>query len=663
MHLRIALEECDDADDWESEYAVPTLVHTVLADFCRYHGLYFTGTRLKHKRVPLHPSQVLQKVHSASTASSGLCLRATFNITAAFHVWLSLGQARIHDHSALGRAWYPSVMAVARSKLATSADIAQMLRLYDAQHMAPGSLQFADCCPVCRCYGHNSKYCFVEQNRGECLFLSTIEYLKADMAVYRQSASTSAAAGRVQYPAIEPVSVLHLTYTHALRACVIALKLISIMSSVTGIVDVSMALWHTLDTIGRQLSKRSALVYGDTEECQLSQQLTQLVVHIMRKNLTLEDSVWQNAVCCSLLSGCMHQLQQPVVCQAVACKLAGTGGLSALAEGIAQSRPQALFACHAIFSMMNCQLPEHEIANIEVQLLSAKAVRHLSGLLCPAFGNEQEPKPQQRALHGQSFLSWASSAYEPGFITAAPQKRQAQFTSIYFVISVMAKLLDGQEWRQGSSCCRPQQATPHDTLSHTSYHGAAAAASHVPQIGAVGATASDQTSGTTCTEQLSQRDRDSEDRLFGILPCWPTPSVDVWGDTQTIVTRAFLTLEWLLRQGPLKADTPHAHDSDAQSLMHLIAAWIYRLVAGHLLDEKLNMQRVFTSGLLPILEAWSIYGLTSMPVNALGQMLLTRMIADDTLRSCDKKLDASGKLREICAVQQMAKMFGEHLCC
>ena len=58
---------------------------------------------------------------------------------------------------------------------------------------------------------------------------------------------------------------------------------------------------------------------------------------------------------------------------------------------------------------MNCQLPEHEIANIEVQLLSAKAVRHLSGLLCPAFGNEQEPKPQQRALHGQSFLSWGKS--------------------------------------------------------------------------------------------------------------------------------------------------------------------------------------------------------------------------------------------------------------
>ncbi len=93
--------------------------------------------------------------------------------------------------------------------------------------------------------------------------------------------------------------------------------------------------------------------------------------------------------------------------------------------------------------------------------------------------------------------------------------------------------------------------------------------------------------------------------------------------------------------------------------MHAIAALIYKLVAGHLLDKKLNMQRVFTSGLLPILEAWSIYGLTSMALNALGQMLLTRMTTDAAVRSCDKALDASGKQREICAIQQLAKMFGE----
>ncbi len=39
--------------------------------------------------------------------------------------------------------------------------------------------------------------------------------------------------------------------------------------------------------------------------------------------------------------------------------------------------------------MMNCQPPEHQIATVEDQLLSARAVRHLSGLLCPEFDYEQ----------------------------------------------------------------------------------------------------------------------------------------------------------------------------------------------------------------------------------------------------------------------------------
>ncbi len=253
----------------------------------------------------------------------------------------------------------------------------------------------------------------------------------------------------------------------------------------------------------------------------------------------------------------------------------------------------------------------------------------------------------------------ARSAYEPDFITAAPQKSQSRVMNIAFVISVMAKFVDRQKRQQG----KPKQAAPHSTLSQTSRDSAAAAVSHVLKHGlppTVLSVSQLRALGAHITGQLSDRDVDSEDQLSGSLPCWPTPSVNVWGDIQTTVTRAFLTLEWLLRQVPLKEDASHAHDSDAQCLMHDIAALIYRLVAGHLLDEKLNMQRVFTSGVLPILEAWSIYGLTSLDLNMLGQMLLTRMTTDAALRSCDKKLDASGKLREICAIQQVAKMFGEH---
>jgi hypothetical protein len=66
-------------------------------------------------------------------------------------------------------------------------------------------------------------------------------------------------------------------------------------------------------------------------------------------------------------------------------------------------------ASRAIFSMMNCQLPEERLASIEVQLVSAKAIRHLSGLLCPSFDQEQLSTPQQTALHGATFMSWGKS--------------------------------------------------------------------------------------------------------------------------------------------------------------------------------------------------------------------------------------------------------------
>ena len=150
------------------------------------------GTRLPIV-LSMPPSGALQ-VPSASTSPSGLRLSATFDITAAFHVFLSLGQKCTKDQTDLARDWYQSMLAVARSDLANFADIAQMLRLQSSQQMAPRPLQFEGRCPVCRCKGHNSKYSLLGQHGGECLFLSTIECLKADMTLYRQSSSISAAA-------------------------------------------------------------------------------------------------------------------------------------------------------------------------------------------------------------------------------------------------------------------------------------------------------------------------------------------------------------------------------------------------------------------------------------------------------------------------------------
>ncbi len=93
--------------------------------------------------------------------------------------------------------------------------------------------------------------------------------------------------------------------------------------------------------------------------------------------------------------------------------------------------------------------------------------------------------------------------------------------------------------------------------------------------------------------------------------------------------------------------------------MHATAVLIYKLVAGHLLDDKLSMETVFTSGFLAVLKAWSLCGLKYPEINVLGHMLLTRMTTDAAVRTCDKALDASGKQRKFFAIQQLAKMFGE----
>ncbi len=237
-------------------------------------------------------------------------------------MWLSLGQGRIHDRAALGREWYQSVLAVATSDMANSPDIMQMLKLRGPQQMASTSLHLRTHHLICRDYGDNSKHSFLMRNKGESILLSTVKCLKADMAMYQQSASTAISTPGA---AREGVSTPQLTFTHALRACVITLKLISLLSNVTSMLDVSTALWYTLDAIGKQFWKKSALVRDDAEECQLCLQLTQLVVPIMRKRLTLDNSTWWSEICCKLLPGCMHQVPQSVTCQIVSCELADSG--------------------------------------------------------------------------------------------------------------------------------------------------------------------------------------------------------------------------------------------------------------------------------------------------------------------------------------------------
>ncbi len=56
--------------------------------------------------------------------------------------------------------------------------------------------------------------------------------------------------------------------------------------------------------------------------------------------------------------------------------------------------------------MMNCQLPDDQLAGIEAQLVAANNIHHLSGLLCLQFDEQAQ---SYIAWHGATSLSWGKS--------------------------------------------------------------------------------------------------------------------------------------------------------------------------------------------------------------------------------------------------------------
>ncbi|DBA96485.1 hypothetical protein WJX77_010087 [Trebouxia sp. C0004] len=162
--------------------------------------------------------------------------------------------------------------------------------------------------------------------------------------------------------------------------------------------------------------------------------------------------------------------------------------------------------------MRNCQLPEDKIAGIEVQLVAAN---RLSYLLCPHF-NGQLSTPEQTALQGATFLSWAKSAYEPRFITAAVQKSQFNLSNIDFIIFVMARLVDRQDNQQ---CDLPATGGKQTPIVDLSIPDRIAAARHISQINAVMAAASDPRRVASSSGKLLDRDDD----LLGLHPGHSSP--------------------------------------------------------------------------------------------------------------------------------------------
>ncbi len=142
-------------------------------------------------------------------------------------------------------------------------------------------------------------------------------------------------------------------------------------------------------------------------------------------------------------------------------------------------------------------------------------------------------------------------------------------------------------------------------------------------------------------EPASQHINVTFEQSLAAVQSWPTPSAAAWEEIQLVSRRLWLTLEWLLTPDWQTGPYPGPKIQGSSPLMCELAALLYKLLAGHILDPNLDMQKTFTSGLLPVMMAWSKHGVKIQPVNDLGWLLMKRIVADDTLRSLSNTTDES----------------------
>lgn len=98
-----------------------------------------------------------------------------------------------------------------------------------------------------------------------------------------------------------------------------------------------------------------------------------------------------------------------------------------------------------------------------------------------------------------------------------------------------------------------------------------------------------------------------------------TPSKSVWADIETVALRAPVTLHWAMQNDV----------GLSQSLTQLVHA----LLAGHVMDEKLDMTNVLKFGLAPVLgtlsiETYAIGDLTATCLRQLAGSFLRRLTTD-----------------------------------
>ena len=105
---------------------------------------------------------------------------------------------------------------------------------------------------------------------------------------------------------------------------------------------------------------------------------------------------------------------------------------------------------------------------------------------------------------------------------------------------------------------------------------------------------------------------------------WPTPKANEWQDVELIALRAFTTLDWAVST----VSATHTSGEDTSSLVARLCQLLLYLVAGHLPDLDLDMQRLFDVGLQPVLDA-QLKGHAEF--EGLAAMMLSRLATDSRL--------------------------------
>jgi len=223
------------------------------------------------------------------------------------------------------------------------------------------------------------------------------------------------------------------------------------------------------------------------------------------------------------------------------------------------------------------------------------------------------PFPTQWHLNDKCPCAAAAESYGPYHIKLAPKPEPAVF--FRGLASLIDTLLDKHPFRQASANLRRTPAGQRRQTAQPTARLGSGAIAHSPSV--VGLSHS--------ALPLNEH--------FGVVESWPTPSAAAWEDIQTVACRLWLTLEWLLKPDKQAAEFSGPDIQGCWPLTLQLAALLHKLLAGHLLDPKLNMQRIFSSGMMTVMSAWYTHRLQIRHVNDLGWLLLKRMVSDSGLRS------------------------------